>query len=190
MLVIPSGPSSSCDRGRRGHIHFAMIVDISTRLNAPIEQVWATLKRTDLLMHVAAPLIRFRPIDPSALPDTWSDGRFRVAMLLLEVLPLGRQWIDVSTPPAPSFAVDPEHTRCIRDNGTGDLVKVWDHWILVRPNADGSTHYRDRVEVRAGLLTPLIWLFAQAFYRHRQAHWRGLVRRGLPSLIQTDQQAT
>jgi hypothetical protein len=36
---------------------------------------------------------------------------------------------------------------------------------------------RDTVEVRAGVLTPFIWLFAQLFYRHRQRRWRALVAR-------------
>ena len=43
---------------------------------------------------------------------------------------------------------------------------------------DGRTRYTDSVEVRAGLLTPLVWAFATAFYRHRQRRWRRLVRRG------------
>lgn len=35
--------------------------------------------------------------------------------------------------------------------------------------------YRDRVEVRAGPLTPFEWLFAHHLYWHRQRRWKELV---------------
>ncbi|MBE7004664.1 MAG: hypothetical protein E7425_10385 [Ruminococcaceae bacterium] len=31
--------------------------------------------------------------------------------------------------------------------------------------------YTDRVEIRAGWITPFIWLWANAFYAHRQRKW-------------------
>jgi hypothetical protein len=49
--------------------------------------------------------------------------------------------------------------------------------ITIEPNAAGVV-YRDRVEVRAGVLTPFIWVFAQIFYRHRQRRWRRLAANG------------
>jgi hypothetical protein len=36
----------------------------------------------------------------------------------------------------------------------------------------------DRVDIRAGLLTPFIWLFAQGFYRWRQYRWGRLLAQG------------
>ena len=54
------------------------------------------------------------------------------------------------------------------------MIRKWDHWITVAPNPDGSTDYRDEVEISAGVLTPFVWIFAQLFYRHRQRRWRGL----------------
>jgi hypothetical protein len=56
----------------------------------------------------------------------------------------------------------------LRDNGHSALIKTWDHRITIASDDQGGTLYRDEVEVRAGLLTPFIWVFAQIFYRHRQ----------------------
>jgi transglutaminase-like putative cysteine protease len=50
--------------------------------------------------------------------------------------------------------------------------------IRVEPEAGDGTRYTDTVEVRAGPLTVIVWMFAQAFYRHRQRRWRSLVRHG------------
>jgi hypothetical protein len=36
--------------------------------------------------------------------------------------------------------------------------------------------YTDTLEVRAGLLTPLVALFAVLIYHYRRARWRGLAK--------------
>lgn len=88
---------------------------------------------------------------------------------LLGVLPLGAHWIVISFPAGEEFE--------LYDRGHGRLARTWNHRITVQALPDGRTRYTDRVDVRAGPLTPLIWLFAQVFYRHRQCRWRHLVRR-------------
>ena len=40
-----------------------MRVEIGTMIDAPAETVWHHLGRPALLMHVAAPILRFRPVD-------------------------------------------------------------------------------------------------------------------------------
>ncbi|MCE3006461.1 MAG: hypothetical protein LW853_06485 [Rickettsiales bacterium] len=96
-------------------------------------------------------------------------------MRFLGLIPLGRQWIVTSTPQPEDH---PRGVFRIRDKGVGDIAKVWDHLIVIEARPDGRTAYRDEVEVRAGVLTLGVWLFAQGFYRHRQARWRRLVRQG------------
>ncbi len=152
-----------------------MKVVVTTILDAPVERIWAEVKTPRLLNHVAAPLITFDLIDPATMPAHWGDGRYLVSMRFLGLIPIGRQWIVTSTP-------QPEdQTRGgfrIRDNGIGDIAKVWDHLIVIEARTDGRTAYRDEVEVKAGVLTLGVWLFAHWFYRHRQARWRRLVRQG------------
>ncbi|QPH52839.1 SRPBCC family protein [Pontivivens ytuae] len=143
-----------------------MRVELTCHIDAPPDEVWRLLQRSALLEHIAAPLVVFRPID-GPFPEHWSPGRYRAWMLLVGVLPMGRQWIDISFPD--------EFT--LRDNGAGDLVRRWDHWIFVEAEGNG-TRYTDRVDVEAGLLTPFIWFFARVFYAHRQRRWRALAADG------------
>lgn len=147
-------------------------IELTTELDAPAERVWAELQTPRLLNHVVKPVLYFRPVSPAQWPDRWEARRYRVQMLGFGVLPLGRQWVDISFPSG-----EPP-VRVVRDNGRGDLVTVWDHWIEIAPLADGRTRYTDRVFVEAGLLTPFVWLFALLFYAHRQSRWRALVRSG------------
>jgi hypothetical protein len=146
---------------------------VSTLLDAEPERVWAELQRPALLEYVAAPLVAFEPVDPGSFPKRWEDGEYRVAMLLFGVIPLGEQTIRTSRPRVDD--TEGEQFYQIRDEGTGQLISVWDHLISVRETPDGKTVYTDEVEVEAGVLTPLVWLFAAVFYRYRQRRWRTLV---------------
>lgn len=148
-----------------------MKVRVQTELAAPIDRVWEALQTPKLLLHVAAPLLVFRPAGGATLDETFADGKVRVWMWLFGVIPFGRQWLNVSRP------IVREDLRQIRDDGSGDLIRRWDHIITIRPLSASTTHYEDVVEVDAGLLTPIIWAFAAVFYRWRQHRWRGLVRR-------------
>ena len=88
------------------------------------------------------------------------------------MLPFGKQWIVTSVH-------DPktgEWPKQLRDNGSSAIIKKWDHWITISPNAEGGTRYSDDVEVSAGIMTPVIWALAWVFYWHRQKRWRGLAQ--------------
>lgn len=97
-------------------------------------------------------------------------------MRLFGWLPLGTQWVAISTERVDTTPGRQQYI--LRDNGHGQLAKVWDHIITLRETEDGQTHYTDQVTVRAGLLTPFIWFFASIFYRYRQYRWRRLVQAG------------
>jgi hypothetical protein len=147
-----------------------MKVDVQTRISMTPEDVWQRVMIPELLIHIAAPLVRFRLVHSDG-PAQWADGsRHLVSIRLFGFLPFGDQWI------VPSRHVDnaAPWPKKLRDNGYSALIKTWDHWITVEPDGEGGTCYRDEVEVKAGLLTPLVWVFAQIFYRHRQRRWRAL----------------
>lgn len=145
--------------------------ELSCELDAPPDVVWQHVQTTQLLDYVAAPMVRFEPVRPSVLPREWIDGVYEVRMRLWGWLPAGRHTIRITR------RLDGE-VRSLRDNGGGDLAKVWNHHIQVEPAPGGKTRYTDSLEVRAGTLTPLVWLFARLFYRHRQRRWRALVKSG------------
>ena len=150
-----------------------MIAASATTLNCPPERAWDEVQTSRLLAYITAPLVAFEPIDPLALPERWAEERYLVRMCLFGRIPFGTQWIVITRP-----VVDPtpghQHYE-LRDNGHGDVIATWDHWIIMRATEDGRTHYTDRVEIRAGILTPFVWAYASLFYRYRQHRWRRLV---------------
>jgi hypothetical protein len=149
-----------------------MKVSLSTRIAMSPDEVWQKVQTPELLMHIAAPLVRFELLEPADATNFSASDRFLVRLTLFGFLPFGAQWI------VPSVHVDDAAPwpKRLRDNGHSALIETWDHWITVEPDGEGGTRYRDEVEVKAGLLTPFIWAFAQIFYRHRQRRWRALAR--------------
>lgn len=146
-----------------------MKVVISTEFACSFEQVVEQVKKTKLLRYVAHPLVQFEPIDPPVFPNEWSGRTYWVNMKLFGLFPFGKQAIVISV-----FSNEDSFT--MRDAGHSALIKVWDHRIKI---FRGSTEvsYQDEIDIQAGLLTPVVWLFALFFYRHRQRRWRRLVAR-------------
>lgn len=146
-------------------------IELEAVLPADPDRVWQEVNRPALLDFVAAPLLRFAPLDPPHFPEVWEHRDYLVAMRFMGVLPVGRQTISISHP-APEGAA-----RFVRDNGYGAMIRRWDHLITIEP-APGGTRYVDRLILEAGVLTPAIALFARVFYAHRQRRWRKLAAHG------------
>ena len=143
-----------------------MKVALETDLPIAPETAWDWVQTSALLREITFPLVIFRPIG-GPWPERWEETRYRAWMLLFGVLPFGRQSIVITKG-------EDADGYWVRDNGSGDLVATWDHRITLRRTEDGGTRYADVVEVKAGVLTPVVWAFAAVFYRWRQRRWRRL----------------
>jgi len=151
-------------------------VELSTTLACTPDEAWTRVRTSVLLLHVAAPLIRFTPKGDARFPEVWQPGEYRAWMWLFGLIPIGWQAVVISEPEPQGDA------RFIRDNGFSPLIRRWDHWITIAPGEGGTTRYTDRVDVEAGPLTPLIAAFARVFYAHRQSRWRALANSGFAAL--------
>lgn len=89
---------------------------ISTVLDCPKERVWQEVQRSALLEYIAAPLVRFAPLQPSRLPETWDEGCYQVRMKIFGWFSFGNHWVVISKPQAKDGIFQ------IRDNGYGDHI--------------------------------------------------------------------
>jgi hypothetical protein len=143
-----------------------MKVDISTILPCQMDEVIKHVKTPRLHRYVTRPVLKFVPLNPPELPEVWTEGTYWVSMYLFGFIPSGRQAIVISFP-------ESESAFTVRDAGHGSMVRQWDHVVTIQPKGE-ATLYRDRVSIKAGLLTPIVWAFARFFYQHRQRRWRRL----------------
>ena len=143
------------------------VVDRSTTLDASADAVWAAVKtpaafRTVTRRLLAMPAIRGRQED-------WSEGEAVVGwVFLFGFLPFSRHHLHI-------VSID-ESMRTMSSREFGGLITTWNHDIEVVPIDATSCRYRDRIEIDAGIMTPVTVLYAKWFYRMRQRRWRALAK--------------
>lgn len=152
------------------------VLELTTTLDVPAEAVWEAIHDPRFLVRITAPLLNIHPVEPKAFPDRFVPAHYIVGLKALGVLPLGRQKIHIEYPaPEPDEPL-PRYLMC--DHGSGDLARSWIHRITIIPVDEDHCTYTDRVELSAGLLTPLVVIFARLYFRHRQGQLRRLAKRG------------
>lgn len=155
-----------------------MIVNIETEFNCSYETVVEKVNMSVTLDYIAFPLMVFKPIHPESYPKIWDNGNYQVNMKLLNTIPFGKQFIVIE-----KIKEHDPYEFILRDNGTGDFIERWDHWILIkRTNENNVTRYIDRIDIKAGILTIFIWIYGNIFYRWRQYRWKKLIKSNFKQL--------
>lgn len=150
-----------------------MRVQLRFEIDAYPDEVWAMLHDPLALAAVISPLLKIEPVGHRRFPPTWTAGDHLVRTRLLGILPLGDQRIRI---------VDSRRggARILEDSGgpeTGllGLVTGWRHRMAVSARPGGRTLYRDRLDISAGVLTPVVWLGAWMFWQYRAVRIRQVV---------------
>jgi hypothetical protein len=150
-----------------------MRVQLRFEIDAYPDEVWAMLHDPVALQQVAAPLLELEAVGHRRFPPTWTPGDHLVRLRLLGILPVGDQRIRLSMSRR-------QDARILEDSGgpvsgAVGLVTSWRHRMAVSPLPGGSTLYRDRLDISAGLLTPFVWIGAWVFWQYRAARIRHVV---------------
>lgn len=141
------------------------LVERSTPLEASADAVWAAVKTPSAFRTVthgllAMPVIRRRQ-------DEWREGETVVGwVFLFGFLPFSRHHLHIAS-------ID-ESTRTLSSREFGGVITMWNHDIEINPIDAKRCRYRDRIEIEAGIMTPVIVVYARWFYRMRQRRWRAL----------------
>jgi hypothetical protein len=148
----------------------SMRVHLKSILPCSAEVTWDTVCRSELLRVVARPMVTFAAVGEQCLPRIWKEcTNVRIKSHLFGLIPLGTRSL--------YFERVDGNRREIQTRECDALIHRWDHLISVREDDEGRTLYTDDVEIDAGWVTPIVWLFAHCFYRHRQRRWRRVARR-------------
>ncbi len=144
-----------------------MIVRKTSIFPASRDVVFKKLQKLETLQYIAKPYATFEPVGVTeALWTVGSTSAYRFR--LFGMIPFGTHKIHIVR-----FA--PEGVSSREGN---EHVPVWNHDIIMIPLDENHTKYTDLVEIRAGWKTPFVWLWAKAFYAHRQRKWIRLLNKG------------
>lgn len=146
-----------------------MIATIAADLDVAAETVWAAVKRVDTFLYVTRGALGLSVT--GGLPVEFRRGQdIRGRLLLFGVVPVWQHDLHL-------VRVD-DARRELYSNECGGPLRAWNHRITVEPTGADRCRYTDVVEIDAGLLTPLVWVVAQGFFRYRQSRLRRLLRAG------------
>jgi hypothetical protein len=149
------------------HYVVVALVDRSVELEADAELVWQAVKTPVAFRTVTRGLLRMPVI--ANRDGEWHEGETVVGwVFLFGFVPFSRHHLHIA-------AIDNEH-RVLRSQEHGGLVRQWNHEIEVEPISASHCRYTDRIEIDAGLFTPVVVAYARAFYALRQRRWRKLAR--------------
>ena len=143
-----------------------MIVRKSSVFSAPREEVYTHLQRLETLRYIAAPYATFTPVENNN-DFSWKEGAISsYHSRLFGFIPFGIHTI----------RIEKFDQSGIQSREHNKHVPVWDHLILLE-DLGNQTKYTDEVEIHAGWKTVFIWLWAKAFYAHRQRKWICLLKK-------------
>ncbi len=144
-----------------------MRVHVESLLDCDAETAWTAVQLSETLQKVSRPMVVVAALRKQQLPERWEQGatvRFRT--LLLGVIPFGVRTVFFER-------IDADAMR-IQTREHDAMIKTWDHQMHVVSAGEGKCKYSDDVEIKAGVLTLIVWMFAGLYYRHRQRRWRRL----------------
>ncbi len=147
-----------------------MIARISTHFTCSEAELWKKIEKPKSLEFVSSPVLKFIPTESDAFNESWKINRdYHLKLFLFGLIPLGRHCIRL-------VKVDKRSNR-IESREKGRLARVWNHTITFHQSGDRKVQYTDEIEIKAGILTPVIFVFAHLFYRHRQRRWKTLLKK-------------
>lgn len=137
-----------------------MIVKKTSVFPSSRNEIFNKLQKLKTLQYIASPYASFEPVGNTE--QIWKEGstssyKFR----LFGFIPFGTHTIHI-------IRFDEDQVSSHEGN---EHVPVWNHDITMKPLDESHTEYTDQVEIKAGWKTVFIWLWANAFYAHRQKKW-------------------
>lgn len=139
-----------------------MVLQISTKLEISGEKAWETVKKSSTLVFITKGLLGF---SQDAFPTEWKEGEtVATRLFLFNFIPAWMHEIHF-------LRIDDKQSN-LYTNEKGGIISVWNHLIKIEAENEQSCLYTDKIEIEAGILTPVIWCFAQIFYRYRQRRWQ------------------
>lgn len=140
---------------------------VRTQLAIPADKAWDLVKRSQTLVYICKGLLGFE--GSHLFPGKWREGDIIDTRLkLFGMIPAWRHSL--------RFILVSDESMIIATEEKGGIVQGWNHEIKFEVSDEISCIYTDTVEINAGMLSPLIWLFAKVLYKYRQYRWKSLIK--------------
>ena len=140
---------------------------ITSTMNIPADEAWSAIRESKTLLFITKGFLEFEAAEN--FPKRWIEGQTVKSKLLF----FGKfpGWVHQL-----HFTEISDEKREQFTKEEGGLISQWNHLIKVVPINGKQCKYTDEIHIRAGVFTPIVWLYAKVFYRYRQCRWKKLIR--------------
>ena len=126
------------------------------------------LLQRDAFLYVTRGMLGFKGAEE--WPEAFEEGQvLETRLLLFNVIPAWKHRLRL-------IRVDHENME-IDSREDGGFIRRWNHRKWIEDQSEHSCLYTDEIDIRAGILTWLIWAYAHLFYRYRQKRMRQMADR-------------
>ena len=145
-----------------------MRCEVRSVLSIPSEHAWQLLIERSCLVKVCLPLVRFEFLGELKPEKLWIQGQMvRCNCFIFGFLPTGTRELFFER-------IDAKKME-IQTREKDPLIKKWDHLMAIKDLGQGKSSISDSIEIDAGAMTFVVWLWAQWLYRHRHRRWKNYV---------------
>ncbi len=141
-------------------------IELTHSYNSPADKVWALLTDFDALAEVCKGLVRFEGLPSGRVHE---GQKLEVGVSLFGKLP--------KQPYAMEVVRLDDVSRHLTSHESGAGVKSWKHTMDLHETRTGCI-LEEKIEIDAGLLTPLFAAWARFLYKSRHAPRLKLLREG------------
>lgn len=139
---------------------------IKSELNIAAIKAWELVQQSNTLIFVCKGLLSFA--GSSEFPQRWREGdTINTRLYFFGIIPGWKH--------ALHFTSISDNSMVIYTEEKGGIVQNWKHEIKFETISESTCLYTDSVDIKAGVFTPLIWLYAHILYRYRQYRWKYLI---------------
>lgn len=133
----------------------------------PADTVWSLVRKSSTLLHITRGVLGFTGAEH--FPADWAEGdAVETRLLFFGFIPGWRHRLTL-------FKLS-NTERVLYTHENGGPVSSWDHLIMIEEIDNRTCLYIDNIKIEAGIITPLIGLFAHILFRYRQRRLHGLLR--------------
>ena len=144
-----------------------MVVKVHTQLPTSADHAWRVLARRDTFPYATCGAFGYTGAERS--PEELHEGQeIQTRILFSHLIPAWRHHLRL-------VHVD-EGRREILSQERGGFIRAWNHRVYIEPENTVRCRYTDEIEIRAGIVTPLVWAFAHLSLRYRQLRLRRLIQ--------------
>jgi hypothetical protein len=143
-------------------------ITICSKLNNSINKIWDKILNIETLGEICKPLATFKIITKEKLIKWELNTEYVFKLFIYGFIPFGTHKIILGT-------IDNEK-NIIKSKEHNNVVKIWNHKIIMEKEEERITNYTDEVEIYAGILTLIIAIWGIIFYKHRQKKWKKIAK--------------